>query len=686
MHRSDQVGEKSLRSLLGTVVDVVGVPREANRRIVGEGVAFPREANSFPYRGTRFLRTLLSILICPAALMAQPLPQPAPSPTPSVPSVVEEETIIPTFETQKLARTYILDVPAPRGQITDRNGMPLAQNRISYNLAITFPTPLDFSDAQALSFAREKIGKAEKLIDRSIKISDEAILRHYRNRGIMPFEIAQNLTKSEYEEVKDQLPAGMAVRPIYVRIYPNGKLAGQIVGYSGKTSRNPDGIIDNHETLWPETEGREGLEQTFNEMLKGKHGEFKITFDKDGRKTSEKLITPPVPGYNVVTTLDVRLQELAEKALEAKAKRGAIVIVDPNTGDILAMASCPTYDPNLFVPSISPEKFKALQDDPDIPLLPRAFRSSYPPGSTFKIAVGIAALESGAIRSEDVYQCVPSIDIGNITFHNWKKGDRGPLNFVEALTESCDTWFYQVGIKTGAEPIIDWALKLGFGAKCGIPLRGEVEGRIPNDQYMKATHGRKLLNGDIANLSIGQGDAQVTPLQMAQAMAIVANGGTFYQTRLVQQVQTIDNEIVSAYQVREKRTLDVSISTMEQLRTGMIDVVNGPGGTAHQASLDNIEVAGKTGTAQWGPKNKERTAAWFSGFLPADQPRFAFAALYEGDVGSKVHGGTTAAPMIAQVFKDVYKQSGQQVTNNQRRRPAREEVRRAQAVEEDESD
>jgi penicillin-binding protein 2 len=626
---------------------------------------------------------LLSVFVAKAELFAQS-PQPSAAPN-STPPVVEEETIIPTFETQKLARTYILDVPAPRGQITDRNGVPLAQNRLSYNLAITFPTPLDFSDAQALSFAREKIGKAEKLIDRSIRISDEAILRHYRNRGIMPFEIAQNLTKSEYEEVKD-LPAGMSVRPIYVRIYPNGKLAGQIVGYSGKTSRNPDGIIDNHETLWPETEGREGLEQTFNEMLKGKHGEFKITFDKDGRKTSEKLITPPVPGYNVVTTLDVRLQELAEKALEAKAKRGALVIVDPNTGDILAMASWPTYDPNLFVPSISPEKFKALQDDPDIPLLPRAFRSSYPPGSTFKIAVGIAALESGAIRYDDVYQCVPSIDIGNITFHNWKKDDRGPLNFVEALTQSCDTWFYQVGIKTGAEPIIDWALKLGFGAKCGIPLRGEVEGRIPNDQYMKATHGRKLLNGDIANLSIGQGDAQVTPLQMAQAMAIVANGGTFYQTRLVQQVQTIDNEIVSAYQVREKRTLDVSMSTMEQLRTGMIDVVNGPGGTAHQASLDNIEVAGKTGTAQWGPKNKERTAAWFSGFLPADQPRFAFAALYEGDVGSKVHGGSTAAPMIAQVFKDVYKQSGQQVTNNQRRRPAREEVRRAQAVEEDESD
>ncbi len=395
---------------------------------------------------------------------------PTPTPTPSASPSPEEETIIPTFETQKLARTYILDVPAPRGQITDRNGVPLAQNRLSYNLAINFPTPLDFSGAQAVSFAREKIDKAGKLIGRTLRISDEAILRHYRNRGIMPFEIAQNLSQSEYEAVKDNLPAGIMMRPVYVRIYPNGKVAGQIIGYTGRTGRNPDGIVDNHETLWPETEGREGLEQTFNEMLTGKHGEYKLTFDKDGRKTSEKLITPPEPGYNVVTTLDLHVQELAEKALEAKSKRGAMAILNPNNGDILALASWPTYDPNLFVPSISSEKFKALQDDPDIPLLPRAYRSSYPPGSTFKIAVGIAALESSAVTPDDRFDCVPAIQIGNVTFHNWKKGDRGALNFVQALTESCDTWFYQVGIKTGAEPIVGWALKLGFGAKCGIPL------------------------------------------------------------------------------------------------------------------------------------------------------------------------------------------------------------------------
>ena len=605
------------------------------------------------------------------------------SAAPSAAASPVDETIVPTFETQKLARTYVLDIPAPRGLITDRNGTPLAQNRLSYNLAINFPTPLDFTDPQLLAFAHEKIQAAEKLLGRSLKISDDLIKRHYHNRGILPFEISQNLSEKESDGIKTRLPAGMTLRPYYVRVYPQGRTAGQIVGYSGKTGRTPDGIIDNHEILWPETEGREGLEQTFNQVLTGTHGEYKITFDKDGRKTSEKITTPPVPGHTVVTTLDVRLQELAEKALEAKAKRGAIVIVEPNTGDILAMASWPTYNPNAFVPNISAEKFKALQDDPDIPLLPRAFRSSYPPGSTFKVAVGIAALESGVVRSDEEYNCVPAITIGNVTFHNWKKTDRGALNFVEAMTESCDTWFYQVGIKIGADPIIEWAQRLGFGAKCGIPLRGEVDGRVPNDQYMKATHGRKLLNGDIANLSIGQGDTQATPLQMAQAMAIVGNGGTFYQTRLVQQVQTVDNEIVTAFQVREKKTLGASPDTMSQLRVAMVNAVNGPAGTAHQCSLESVEVAGKTGTAQWGPKNKERTAAWFAGFVPADKPQMAFAAVYEGDVGSKAHGGTAAAPMIAMILKDVYKENG----NKKRRTETGDtRVRKAEPVEEDEGD
>ena len=207
------------------------------------------------------------------------MPTPAPSPSASA----EDETIVPTFETQKLARTFILDVPAPRGQITDRNGVPLAQNRLSYNLVITFPTPLNFSDAQALSYTRDKIDEAGKLIGRRFRISDEAILRHYRNRGIMPFEIAHDLTPQEYDGIRDKLPPEMMVRPVYVRIYPNGKVAGQIVGYTGKTGRNPDGIVDNHETIWPQTEGREGLEQTFNEMLAGLRERERLLLERESR-------------------------------------------------------------------------------------------------------------------------------------------------------------------------------------------------------------------------------------------------------------------------------------------------------------------------------------------------------------------------------------------------------------------
>ncbi len=598
----------------------------------------------------------LFALFAPAFLsLGEETPPPFDLPTPTP----FEESIKPTFETQKQARTYVLNIPAPRGQITDRNGVPLAQNRLSYNLTIDFPTPLNFSDARALAFAHEHIRTAERILGRSLEISDAAILRHYHNRGFLPLEIAEDLKDRERKELKSQLSGALSVKPIYLRIYPHGALAGALIGYTGRTSRNADGIIQNGQLLWPETEGREGLEQTFNSMLTGRPGQYRVTFDRDGRKTSERVVEPPVPGYNVVTTLDVKLQERAEKALAAKAKRGAIVMLEPHTGDILAMASWPTFDPNQFVPSISSAKFKQLQNDPDIPLLPRAYRATYPPGSTFKVAVGIAALESGTITPEDQYECVPDMQIGNTLFHNWKHTDRGSLNFVQALTQSCDTWFYQVGMKTGAEPIMDWAARLGFGAKCGVPLKGEAEGRLPDDAYMQKTHKRKILGGDIANLSIGQGDLLVTPLQMAQAMGIVANGGTFYQTRLVQQVQTVSNEIVAAYAVRVKKEIGASPQTMEEVHAGMVDAVNAPLGTAHQASLDDVSVAGKTGTAQWGPKEKERTAAWFAGFVPAKNPQYAFAAVYEGEVGSKVHGGSAAAPMIGKILRETYGKSGE---------------------------
>jgi penicillin-binding protein 2 len=239
------------------------------------------------------------------------------------------------------------------------------------------------------------------------------------------------------------------------------------------------------------------------------------------------------------------------------------------------------------------------------------------------------------------------MQIGNTLFHNWKKTGAGSLNFAEAFEQSCDTWFYQVGIKTGAQPILDWATKLGLGAKTGLALASEAEGRVPSQEYMKKVYGRKYL---------GQGDLLVTPLQLAEAMGAIANGGTVYQSRLVQQVQSAEGQVVANYSPRVRDSVEMNPDFYKALKKAMVQVVEGGNGTAHQAEVPGVSVAGKTGTAQWGPKKNERTAAWFAGFIPADKPKYAFAAVYEGEPGKTgIHGGTYAAPMIGKIMGELFK-------------------------------
>jgi penicillin-binding protein 2 len=581
---------------------------------------------------------------------------PAASAAPAAPVPEDANTLAPSWETQRQARTYVLQIPAPRGQITDRQGRPLAQTRVSNNLALNFPTTPAMSAPETLAFAHEQIALARTLLDKEITISDETILKHYHNRGLLPLDIAIDLMPSEVATIKDRAPEHLSLHPMYQRFYPNGPLAGQILGYAGRSGRQADGPVQNNDLLWPVPEGREGLEQTFNTQLTGRNGQINMAFDAKGQKASEKIVIPPQPGANVITTLDEDVQRITEEALNKVARRGAVVLVDATNGDVIAMASTPCYNPNSFVPTISASAFKALEDDPNIPLLPRAFRSAYPPGSTFKVPVGIAALESGAIKLDDEFSGPPSIEIGRLIFHNWKKSDAGMLDFVDALTQSCDTWFYQVGIKTGADPIIEWAQKMGFGVKTGIPLASEAEGRVPTQDYMKKVYGRKFLDGDVANFSIGQGDLLVTPLQMAEAMAAVGNGGTLYRARLVQQVQTYNNQIVTAYNIEAKADLAIDPKILAAVKKGMIAVVSSPAGTAGKAAIDEVQIAGKTGTAQWGPKARQRDAAWFAGFVPADNPRYAFAAVYEGEIGESTHGGTYCAPIIASVMKQLFKE------------------------------
>ncbi len=593
---------------------------------------------------------LLSALVLPFATLLAQDASPSPVGTP------EGTAIAATIETQKQARSFQLNIPAPRGQITDSRGEPLAQTRISNNLALEFPGP-NVADDRVLEFAHEQLRAVRLLVDRPISVTDEQILKHYRNRGALPLDIIQDLSPADTATIRNAAPARVILHAVYQRFYPNGILAAHVIGYTGKSGRVPEGPIQNNDPLWPGSEGREGIEQTFNAQLTGRVGEMSISLDASGTKTSEKVVLPPQPGFNVITTINADIQRSAEQALQKGAVRGALVVVDPNNGDILALASWPSFNPNAFIPAITPEAYNELNTNPNKPLLPRAFRSAYPPGSTFKVIVGLAALESEAIKPDDEFGCPAAMQIGNRTFHNWKKVGSGSLNFVQALTQSCDTYFYQVGIKTGSGPIIEWATKAGLGAKTGIPVNGEDSGRVPSEEYMTRVHGHKMLGGDLANLAIGQGDLLVTPLQMAQAMAAIGNGGTRYQSRLVSQVQTLDGRVVTAYEVRIKEQLGISAETLTQIKKGMVAVVSSPSGTASAARIPNVDVAGKTGTAQWGPKNNERTAAWFAGFAPADKPKYAFAALYEGAAKmADVHGGIYAAPLVAKVMKELFKE------------------------------
>jgi penicillin-binding protein 2 len=469
--------------------------------------------------------------------------------------------------------------------------------------------------------------------------------------------MATDLQPKELSAVQRSMPPNQVLRQTYVRFYPNGPLAAHIIGYTGFEAPLSSRPIENNDLIFSESEGREGLEQVFDRELRGQPGLLQITFDSNGKKVSERVARQPVPGYNVITTLDLTLQQEAEKVLAKNTNRGALVAMDPNNGEILAMASYPSFNPNDFVPIVRPDVFALYSNDPADPLVPRAFRAAYPPGSTFKTFVGFAGLETGRITPKETFSCPTSFTVGDHTFRNWKKVDAGRLTFKQALTQSCNTWFYQAGLKMGPEPIIDFSKRIGLGRRTGIPLRSEASGNIPDNAYMMRVHKRTIKGGDVANLSIGQGDILISPLQMAQAMSVMANGGFLHQARLVLQVQSIDNKVVAAYPDRIREQIPVAPDVREELRRALVGVTSDGMGTAHQAAVKGIEVAGKTGTAQWGPTDRQRIAAWFAGFLPADNPKYSFAALYEGEPGVKTGGGSHAAPLIGKLFREIYKTS-----------------------------
>lgn len=616
--------------------------------------------------------TLLAALLCGPAweaasqqqltLKALPAEAPPPAATP-------KKELKAGWRTDPEARTLMLNVPAPRGQIVDRNGVPLAQSRVVQYLALKFPLLGDkATDQEILTFAHSRIQRANATLGKSWSMPDDRLLTHYKNRRWLPLVFSYKEGISEEISGDQQLRlfellrpgSGLILQPAYLRYYPKGACASHIIGYTGRVRQLPTGPVQDGDPVFEEIEGRSGLEKTFDKDLQGRAGVTTVLFNPDGSKEVEQVMRRPVPGNNVVTSLDYNFQKYVENALAKHTRSGAMVIMDVKTGDVLAMGSFPFYDPNLFCPGISDADYTRLKMDKRDPLVPRAYQGVYPPASTFKIIVAQAALETGEITARTAYDCGPSLWIGDREFRNWNKDPEGYINVVTAIKRSTNTWFYQAALQIGALPITDMAQRFGFGEKTGIPLEGEPTGFIPTDAWMMQKYGHRMQGGDIANLSIGQGRTLVTPLQVAQAMCGIADGYVMPQARLVKQVQDPQDRVVQPFPVTVKRRIELQPEARETVVKGMIAVVNGSGGTGRNAKLDpkiNIQVAGKTGTAQWKPEtseSEERQLAWFTGFLPANEPMYAFAIVYEGAPGERVGGGAIAAPIVSEVFENIY--------------------------------
>ncbi len=555
--------------------------------------------------------------------------------------------------TRKDARAITLKIPAPRGQIVDRDGAPIAQNRVAYQVALQFRQFENADRDFVINWARARLVALQVLVKNQVPKTDDELYDHYKNRRWLPLLVTGQIGEKAARDLESKLSSGLVLHPIYSRFYPNGDLAAHIVGYSGSVGKLPSGPINFNEPLWEESEGRAGLEKIFNTELTGEPGMKRLLFDESGNKLLEEQVKRPRPGGTVVTTLNSSWQKLAETTLREGCRRGAFVVIDVVTGEVLVMASRPSFDLNNFIPGISEKDFKALNEDPSAPLYGRAFQSVYPPASSFKPIIALAALNNGTVTENSTIYCPAAINVGNAVFRNWNKNPEGDINVKRALARSCNTWFYQVGIDVGPTAFLNLARRLGFGQLSGLPLIGENSGLVPNDQWMLRNERRRILAGDTANLSIGQGSLLASPLQVAQAMAGIANGNILPKLQLIKQVQDTRGRVVQATFPQRKDWLGLDQKAVQIVHDGMRDVVSSAGGTGHAGGLSYTELCGKTGTAQWGPPSQNQRLAWFAGYLPHDNPRYSFAVLYEGRPGETVSGGRMAAPMVKRFFEGI---------------------------------
>jgi penicillin-binding protein 2 len=540
-------------------------------------------------------------------------------------------------------KPFYFAIPAPRGQILDRKGRSLANNTMARCLQLTVPaTELKTLESYRAWLEQEIAALRPELPE--VRMPEAAELqRHYESRRELPVTVSDALPATAEVDVKKHSHANVLTE--YVRHYPQGKMAAHLMGYVSADGAAPGGAVLRNEPLWQRTRGAAGLEAAFQKQLTGTDGTLCLMMADAGSVAYEQVFTPPQAGRDVVTTLNLETQRSAESALEHSGhKRCAMVIVDAYTGDIRAMASQPRFDPNAFAQGISTADFAVLTQDINGPLFDRALQGSYPPGSVFKPMVVLAGLRAGTVDAGREFECGPSLMIDGREFDNWSKDDRGWFNARAALIRSCNTYFYQSAMETRDKPILYMAHEFGYGVAPVLPLKAVAAGLLPRSAPS---------NHDLANLSIGQGVTEASPLQVAMAMATLANGTCRPRARLVMQTQSQSEQVGDVAWPCRETVLPVSARDLETVREGMFGVVNHVNGTGRAARLKKVPVFGKTGTAQWVLRGAKANVVWFAGYVDT-RPPLAFAVMIEGNAGENgLSGGGTAAPVIAKVLHEI---------------------------------
>jgi len=559
-------------------------------------------------------------------------------------------------------RIRIKRVPGTRGMIFDRQGQLLVDSRPSFDLIFV---PEDSESPE----------NTLRLLARYLQRDEHELLKTFEeNKSRAAFDelvIGRDIDWPSMVAVETHqldLP-GVTLRARPRRSYADGPMAAHVLGYLGEINPKQLKVLKDEGYVIGDEIGQYGLERRWEELLRGQSGGQQVEVDALGRRVRVLHEVTDVPGYTVHLTLDRQLQEAAYEAL--KDKQGTIVALDVRSGAILALASTPAFDPNAFARGIKSDEWSGLIKDQLRPLSNRAIQGQYPPGSTFKIIMSIAGLEEGVIQPESFIQDPGFYTFGNRSFRDWKKGGHGAVNLHKAIVESCDTYFYQLGPKLGVDRIAKWAHAFGLGEKTGVVLDDEKGVTIPDTEWNRKRFRQPWFPGETVSVAIGQGYVTVTPLQLANMVAAVANGGKLYRPYLVSKVESVDGATVREYGPEVIRTIELKADTLKRVHEALSDVVNGAGGTGGAARSQIVQIAGKTGTAQvvemkGGYVKTEQLAyfsrdhAWFVSYAPVDNPQIAIAVLVEHGG----HGGDAAAPMAKKVFEK-YMEKQKQVTDKQ---------------------